>query len=505
MMKRVRKPTQKSETAFKPQSSQFASRPFASKAVEHEAPMGESRVRFSLADIDIFPRETVQPKLRLGPVGDRYEQEAGTVSSQGRFGHSALAAERRQDKPVPNRTGMPDRLKAVIESLSGIDMSDVRVHANSDKPAQLNALAYTQGNQILLGPGQGKYLPHEAWHVVQQKQWRVRATRPKKGVGVNDEARLEAEADTMGMRAFELDRVSASTPATYSIAQRTVGDFSRNSSPVQRAEDIYNVGHYRDPVKFISQKQGVGIITEDSGSEGLKSAPYMNLIEYLSTEKNRESAVEGLTKVIMKTIEKNNSGEAQSLYGLDVETMKLLITEIQKIKTKKDAASFVNQRSLTLSKMGPALCVYTGMTRDIIRRSATQSTSGSQFKRWKFHRDAGFLKMPPEKFNGGKTQQQTKALHFNGPFERGVVRGHLAVDRMEHRYIEHVHVNKRDNMLPGDSDSDFDIYNGTEQQGRTAINWADGHGLYRAAGDTQIIEGAQHNVVEKELEEIGRK
>ncbi len=30
-----------------------------------------------------------------------------------------------------NRTGLPDQLKAGIESLSGIDMSDVRVHANS--------------------------------------------------------------------------------------------------------------------------------------------------------------------------------------------------------------------------------------------------------------------------------------------------------------------------------------------------------------------------------------
>ncbi len=59
-----------------------------------------------------------------------------------------------QLKSNPNRTGMPDRLKAGIESLSGVDMSDVRVHANSDKPAQLNALAYAQGSDIHLGPGQ---------------------------------------------------------------------------------------------------------------------------------------------------------------------------------------------------------------------------------------------------------------------------------------------------------------------------------------------------------------
>ena len=204
MMKRVRKPAGESGTSFRAQKNQFASRPFAPKAVEHEAPVGESRVSFSLADIDIFQRETVQPKLGLGPVGDRYEREAGTVSSQGRFGYSALAAERRQDKLVPNRTGMPDRLKAGIESLSGIDMSDVRVHANSDRPLRLNALAYTQGNQIYLGPGQERHLPHEAWHAVQQKERRVEPIKQMKGVGVNDDGGLEAEATEMGTQAIQI-------------------------------------------------------------------------------------------------------------------------------------------------------------------------------------------------------------------------------------------------------------------------------------------------------------
>lgn len=35
-------------------------------------------------------------------------------------------------------------------------MSDVRLHANLPKPVRLNALAYTQGNQIYLGVGAGE-------------------------------------------------------------------------------------------------------------------------------------------------------------------------------------------------------------------------------------------------------------------------------------------------------------------------------------------------------------
>jgi hypothetical protein len=82
-------------------------------------------------------------------------------------------------------------------------MDDVRVHYNSPKPAQLQALAYTQGTDIHVAPGQEKHLPHEAWHVVQQKQGRVQPTMQLQGVNVNDNEGLEREADVMGGRAIQ--------------------------------------------------------------------------------------------------------------------------------------------------------------------------------------------------------------------------------------------------------------------------------------------------------------
>ena len=104
---------------------------------------------------------------------------------------------------APNRTGMPDGLKRGIESMSGLDLSDVRVHADSSAPAQINALAYAQGNDIHLASGQEQHLPHEAWHVVQQRQGRVQPTLQLAGVGVNDDVALEAEADVMGAKALQ--------------------------------------------------------------------------------------------------------------------------------------------------------------------------------------------------------------------------------------------------------------------------------------------------------------
>jgi hypothetical protein len=102
-----------------------------------------------------------------------------------------------------NKTGLPDDLKANVESLSGYNLDNVRVHYNSSKPAQVQALAYAQGNKIYVAPGQEKYLPHEVWHVVQQKQGRVRPTIQMKGeVGINDDETLEKEADIMGLKAL---------------------------------------------------------------------------------------------------------------------------------------------------------------------------------------------------------------------------------------------------------------------------------------------------------------
>ena len=80
-------------------------------------------------------------------------------------------------------------------------MDDVKVHYNSDRPAPLQAHAYTQGTDIHVAPGQEKHLAHEAWHVVQQKQGRVQPTMSLNGQSINDNPGLEKEADDMGAKA----------------------------------------------------------------------------------------------------------------------------------------------------------------------------------------------------------------------------------------------------------------------------------------------------------------
>lgn len=100
-----------------------------------------------------------------------------------------------QDNARENKTGIPDALLRKAEQKSNLSFDDVRVHYNSEKPAAVQALAYTQGNNIYVGPGQERHLAHELGHIVQQKEGRVRATSAVNGMAVNDDSALEREAD----------------------------------------------------------------------------------------------------------------------------------------------------------------------------------------------------------------------------------------------------------------------------------------------------------------------
>lgn len=168
------------------------------------------------------PEEEVQQHQSDGTVQKMDAPELEEDSATGVMQHKTetesdannLSVQRKE-----NKTGMPDNLKSGIENLSGMSMDHVKVHYNSAQPAQLNALAYAQGSDIHIGPGQEKHLPHEAWHVVQQAQGRVKpTTQMKMGVPVNDDPGLEHEADVMGEKAFNSAGQSIQKKKVVSLA-----------------------------------------------------------------------------------------------------------------------------------------------------------------------------------------------------------------------------------------------------------------------------------------------
>lgn len=141
-----------------------------------------------------------------------------------------------QKQPIQkkeNKTGLPENLKSGIENLSGYTMDDVKVHYNSEKPAQLQAHAYAQGTDIHVASGQEKHLPHEAWHVVQQNAGRVKPTKQLKSkVAINDDISLEKEADLMGAKAIQMQ-----TSINHTKGEKSTNHLN-SSYPVQRAEKV---------------------------------------------------------------------------------------------------------------------------------------------------------------------------------------------------------------------------------------------------------------------------
>ena len=178
-------------------------------------------MKVSNADALTADTQPVQAKIVLQreampeeePVQGKFTAQKQAVPEeetiQGKFApiqrkEKDAASENTPIQKKANDTGLPDNLKAGVEQMSGYSMNDVKVHYNSARPAQLHAHAYAQGTDIHLAQGQEKHLPHEAWHVVQQKQGRVKPTLQMKGTAINDDGGLEHEADVMGANALQM-------------------------------------------------------------------------------------------------------------------------------------------------------------------------------------------------------------------------------------------------------------------------------------------------------------
>ena len=163
-------------------------------------------------------------------------------------------------------SGLPDALRAGVEALSGLSMAAVRVHYDSPRPAQLGALAFTQGRDIHLAPAQQRHLPHEAWHVVQQAQGRVAPTRQFKGaVALNDAQGLEREADQMGERALQArapahDRPPPAGDAVLRLAHRAnpvVQRYPEEQLPEEGVDgNVWRVSDDEQAMLEVSQAEG---------------------------------------------------------------------------------------------------------------------------------------------------------------------------------------------------------------------------------------------------------
>jgi hypothetical protein len=133
---------------------------------------------------------------------------------------------------------LPEEIQMKMENSFGTDFSKVKIHTNSKAAEDLNAIAFTQGNDIHFAPkhnpysSQGQeYLGHELSHVVQQNAGIVHTTHQEQGFNVNSESALENQADSAGKRAAMGQ--SAELNIRPSISAMSNSSIQKKDAPIQ--------------------------------------------------------------------------------------------------------------------------------------------------------------------------------------------------------------------------------------------------------------------------------
>lgn len=374
-----------------------------------------------------------QPLKRSVDVGNKAISRKAVLPFQKKdtenTGLGAAQTETGQQIPArlntENKTGLPDNLKSGIEQLSGFSMDDVSVTYNSDKPAQLQALAYAQGSNIHIAPGQEKHLSHEAWHVVQQKQKRVKPTlQMKEGLQLNDNTGLEQEATQMGAKAEGFH-------GTLNNVILRKAD-TTNLSPIQ----LYKVeafgAHYNNPRAFINLHYTNGglapKIIEDGGSGGAfadgASTHGRDVIQHFV---NNTAGILEAAATYLRT--KANASE-YDIARADEANRLAYKTQ----RTADEVLDWYRRSSLPLSEWNH-------------ERFLTEHAAGAAGGQVvKYHYDRGKSVVTDAAFSVNE-----RAV-LNGPGGTGYVNGHQTINNMHHRFINHIHINK------GEGDEESIVY-----------------------------------------------
>lgn len=160
---------------------------------------------------------------------------------------------------VVNNTGLPSQLKSGMEQTTGYDLSRVKVHYNSPKPATVQAHAYAQGSDIHLGVGQERHLSHELGHVVQQMSGMVRPTIQCAGMQINDDPQLEQHADQLAAKALSVSMQLTSNKETQESRADSEGIVGCKNGH-------YNVVAQLSPATWVKNNTIVEILKIKGGS-----------------------------------------------------------------------------------------------------------------------------------------------------------------------------------------------------------------------------------------------
>jgi len=156
-----------------------------------------------------------------------------------------------------------------MESAFNTDFSKVSIYKESQKALHLNALAFTQGENVHFAPGQfnpdsetGRNLiGHEFTHVMQQRRGAVKSTSVLgKGLNLNDDRGLEIEADNFGKKAVLGESIAKYKSPTLGIRNARRNSVQAKTNVIQR--------NIKDSKELVRGKMELDFTKNDATAKG---------------------------------------------------------------------------------------------------------------------------------------------------------------------------------------------------------------------------------------------
>ncbi|MEM6254112.1 MAG: DUF4157 domain-containing protein [Cyanobacteria bacterium P01_D01_bin.156] len=202
--------------AIEPTQDLSAETPFTTTTTLDQRREQAATGSFQFGQTDLFSTSTEAAPIQRQTEDEEETAQLKAVSNQR---HPFFSSDREEDPqtlaPRDSGSPLPETLRAKMEQSFDTDFSAVRIH-ESNAAQHINALAYTQGQHIHFQPG--KYNPdsskgqeligHELTHVVQQRAGQVAKPQCKGGAPINTDRGLETEADTVGAKAAQGEKVA---------------------------------------------------------------------------------------------------------------------------------------------------------------------------------------------------------------------------------------------------------------------------------------------------------
>jgi len=164
-------------------------------------------------------------RLKLGAPDTAMEKEAekiGKRNGQAKIAHAPAAADvkavQRKMSVAPAGDAMEGEADQIAQQVHRAAPTAANAGAGGNR--QLQAQAYAGGNEAHFAPAQEQHLPHEAWHVAQQRQGRVDPTLQMQSE--EEEVQMQSEEEEIQMQSEEEEEVQMQPDSSGAVVQRTL-------------------------------------------------------------------------------------------------------------------------------------------------------------------------------------------------------------------------------------------------------------------------------------------